>query len=377
MGFSVMGVSVVIFTGMIVSAGILYSSFDRWQNSYQDGMRGMEERGSSGEALTIEEVSYYPDYGTMNITIKNTGNSAVKGESIDIIIDGKLYPVDSLSVIGVKGTQIIAPGEEANIVVRGPEIPFYYSKSSQKMEIKSTTAEDVAVGNRIYVLDRGNITIFDRDGNHVGDIHPPSTARSISLWKDTLFVLDRNAIEEYSSNGTIVSSITQNITAKSQAVSVSSTGIYIANGTGGLVVLYPNGTYRATLKGEITNATSVWASDRIYVVDNDTRIVIFDSNLTYNLTISDSHMKEPVDVSASNISSLNFNVFVSDSGRILIYSPSGEYEGELSGFSADIGGTYPAESLYVADADNGLRVMSSGVNVELTGPSGMEDFFSI
>lgn len=111
-----------------------------------------------------------------------------------------------------------------------------------------------------------------------------------------------------------------------------------------------------TLTTQLTNPNDVFSSDRIYLIDNNNHIDIFDLDNTYNTSISDAHLNNPQSIATNNTRIFvqddndHIDVFKLDGTWQSTYNPA-ELSNNLNGIETN------ATRIFVADETNGIVIL--------------------
>lgn len=391
MGLSTAGAATVFFVGAIVMATILYGAIDTSINALLDANNSMVEKNNNelDSKISIVRCTYDPETGVLSAMVENTGTVTIPLSGLTIMVNGTIYPASntSVEVAGNKGLTSLPPSYSCYMNISRAALPFERETSGFHTTYDSglNGPVDVCVGgqDKIYLLDGGAVKVFSRDGDYLSDIednlHNPENITSCG---GGLYVLDDYGIEVFDNDGNYAGRITTNMTgAAPQNIYAYSGKIYMANGTGGVVVMDTTGSYEFTIRENISNATDVFAdSSRIYVVDNSSEIDMFNIFGKYIGTVTDVHLSSPVSISGDRRGDSAYSyLYVSNaSGDIVVLNKSGEYIKTLSGgLGTSVWGLDSAESLFAADHDNGLVKIDRGCRVWVFGPYGESDFTEV
>ena len=126
MGFSVSGATVILFLGIFISFGVAYTAandgFERVSDAYTDSTD--DELTRKNTAISVADASVANEGGQLylNVSVNNTGSTALSVNDTDILIDG-IYTghteMATLEVDGDDATDLWLPGEtlQANVSV--------------------------------------------------------------------------------------------------------------------------------------------------------------------------------------------------------------------------------------------------------------------
>jgi flagellar protein FlaF len=126
MGFSVSGATVILFLGIFISFGVAYTAandgFERVSDAYTDSTD--DELTRKNTAISVADASVANEGGQLylNVSVNNTGSTALSVNDTDILIDG-IYTehteMVTLEVDDDDATDLWLPGEtlQANVSV--------------------------------------------------------------------------------------------------------------------------------------------------------------------------------------------------------------------------------------------------------------------
>jgi flagellar protein FlaF len=126
MGFSVSGATVILFLGIFISFGVVYTAanngFEQVNDAYED--TSDDELTRQNTAIDVADASVANEDGQLylNVSVNNSGSTALSVNDTDILIDG-IYTghteMATLEVDGDGGTDLWLPGEtlQANVSV--------------------------------------------------------------------------------------------------------------------------------------------------------------------------------------------------------------------------------------------------------------------
>ena len=144
MGFSVSGATVVLFLGMFISFGMVYTAanngFERVNDAY--GAETDSELVRQNTDIDVASASVADDGEdlTLTVTANNTGTTSLSVNDTDILIDGRYANftgenVTAAAVDGNERTDLWLPGETLRV-----ELPV----SSAPSQVKVVTESGVA-----------------------------------------------------------------------------------------------------------------------------------------------------------------------------------------------------------------------------------------
>ena len=390
MGLSIAGAASVFFVGAIVMGIMLYGAIDQSVNSFLDASSDMVERDNNTVNSGIEILSCTYNYSAdlLSVEVKNTGGVSLPLGGFNLIVGGDIYsPSDFIiSVDGITGLSDLPPGSICYINISG-HAPSFDENNSGEVILESDNGlgspTDISVGDGeyIHVLDSGAVRVFSRSGTYLFSITGHLTDPvNITFSNGMLYVLDTGRIDVFNKNGEYLNSITTNMSgAVPSNIWASGWRLYLANSTGGVVVMDANGTYIKTLRENITNATDVFVSDNIYVIDDRRDIDVFSLSGTYLNTFSNTHLTSPISISGDGQAVQSPCLYVSNaSGDIIVLNESGDYvETISSGLGTDVWGVDSSESIFAVDRANGIVGLTRGCSVWVFDAYGGSDMVEV
>lgn len=116
---------------------------------------------------------------------------------------------------------------------------------------------------------------------------------------------------------------------------------------------------------QLTSVIDVFSSDRIYLIDNNNHIDIYDLDKTYNTSITDAQLTNPqsVSINSSRIfiqdDNDHIDVFKQDGTYTVTYNPA-ELSNNLNGIETNL------TKIFVADGTNGIVLLDFDGNYDST-----------
>lgn len=113
MGFSTSGATVVIFLGVLVSAGIFLPSAEGAIEHVADAVEDRNERtlDRRNADVAISNATYNTSDSTVVVNVTNEGAVTLSADRTDLLLNGSLQTGYNTSVDGVQGRTLWAPGE--------------------------------------------------------------------------------------------------------------------------------------------------------------------------------------------------------------------------------------------------------------------------
>lgn len=119
MGFSVSGSAALIFLGLFVTGGMVYTTvangFEQVSQTRADAADELLDRQNAD--INITDVTYDGD-DTLHVYVENTGGSEIRINSTDLLADNEyLEPVDKNEITSISNdkTNVWAPGETLHL----------------------------------------------------------------------------------------------------------------------------------------------------------------------------------------------------------------------------------------------------------------------
>jgi flagellar protein FlaF len=123
MGFSVSGSAAIIFVAAFIGFGMFYSSAANTTERITDAKQDREDRVLKQEntAIDLTDLTYNQTANSANLTIINTGSTALSVEETDVLLDNEYQTGYRTAVDGNEGTDVWSP--EQTLVVNVTETP--------------------------------------------------------------------------------------------------------------------------------------------------------------------------------------------------------------------------------------------------------------
>lgn len=127
MGFSVSGATAVVFIGLLICAGILYPSVDRYSERRSDAMTERSESALSRHNTGVDpgNASWNATTDTLTVTANNSGAATLAVSELDVLVDGEYVDTDAsqTTVENTTATDLWHPGERLTIRLASPADP--------------------------------------------------------------------------------------------------------------------------------------------------------------------------------------------------------------------------------------------------------------
>ena len=118
MGFGVSGASAVIFLGLFIAAGTLYTTTSNTAEVVSDAQHEDRERllDRRNTAINVTDA-VYDTSDTLNVTIENTGTHTLSVNATTVVADNEYGVVTNASVEGDPMTDLWEPGTTLRLTV--------------------------------------------------------------------------------------------------------------------------------------------------------------------------------------------------------------------------------------------------------------------
>ncbi|SFR43883.1 fla cluster protein FlaF [Halogeometricum limi] len=149
MGFGVSGSTAIIFLGVLVCTGTLYTAAAGSAEQLSDARDATDERllDQRNTAINITSASYTNNNGSYptSIEVENTGTTTLSVNDTSLLVDNEYRALSNSTVLevdGTAGTDIWAPGETLLVEFSGDDAP---------QRVKFVTEYGVADANETVV----------------------------------------------------------------------------------------------------------------------------------------------------------------------------------------------------------------------------------
>lgn len=130
MGFGVSGSTAIIFLGVLIATGTLYTAAAGTAETLEDAHDSDEERllDRRNTAITVGSVTFNnstPNYPT-DVNVTNTGTTTLSVNDTSMLVDNEykdLSSAPSVTVDGASGTDVWAPGETLRVELNLDDSP--------------------------------------------------------------------------------------------------------------------------------------------------------------------------------------------------------------------------------------------------------------
>lgn len=138
MGFSVSGASAIIFVGMFLSFGMVYTAASNGYEAVSEAQSAVHEDAlaQKNTAIDVANVSYDAADDTLTVNVSNTGSSSLSVDRTDLVVDNEYQTTAaSTTVEGDAETDLWLPGET---------LSFTLTLTSSPTRVKVVTETGVA-----------------------------------------------------------------------------------------------------------------------------------------------------------------------------------------------------------------------------------------
>ena len=112
MGFGVSGSTAIVFLGLFICAGTLYTaaagSAEQVHEATDDERERLLDRQNTD--FTVTNATYDASNGTLSVEVENAGASTLSVNDTTLLVDNRYRPLANVTVDGVAGTDVWAPG---------------------------------------------------------------------------------------------------------------------------------------------------------------------------------------------------------------------------------------------------------------------------
>lgn len=126
MGFGVSGATAIVFLGLFVCAGTIYTATagtaERIHEAHDESREHLLDRKNT--AITVTDATFDSTNETLNVSVENDGATTLSVNATTLLVDNEYRAVENATVDGGAGTDIWAPGQvlELTVTASGPSI---------------------------------------------------------------------------------------------------------------------------------------------------------------------------------------------------------------------------------------------------------------
>ena len=143
MGFGVSGSMAIIFLGVLIATGTLFTTLSATAEDISDARDERQERLLDRRNTDIDVTSavYNTTSGTLNLTVSNEGATTLSVNGTTLLVDNQYYSLSEATVDGLDATDLWEPGETLALNV----------SMSQPVRVKVVTEQGVADTDEVTV----------------------------------------------------------------------------------------------------------------------------------------------------------------------------------------------------------------------------------
>lgn len=148
MGFGVSGSTAVIFLGVLIASGTLYTAAAGSAEQVSDARsaEGEELLDRRNTVIEAAEVVYNSSSDTLNVTVTNNGTTTLSVDDTSLLVDNDYVTPDATAVDGDTDTDIWAPDQSLVITVDADATPAL-DASTTPDRVKLVAENGVAASN--------------------------------------------------------------------------------------------------------------------------------------------------------------------------------------------------------------------------------------
>ena len=143
MGFGVSGSMAIIFLGVLIATGTLFTTLSATAEDISDARDERQERLLDRRNTDIDVTSavYNTTSGTLNLTVSNEGATTLSVNGTTLLVDNQYHSLSEATVDGLDATDLWEPGETLALNV----------SMSQPVRVKVVTEQGVADTDEVTV----------------------------------------------------------------------------------------------------------------------------------------------------------------------------------------------------------------------------------
>ncbi|WP_411963132.1 fla cluster protein FlaF [Haloferax sp. YSMS24] len=125
MGFGVSGSTAIIFLGVLIATGTLYTATSNATENVLEAQSDDSELTleRKNTAITVANATYDSGNATLVVNVTNTGASTLAVDETTVLVDNDYSTPDTTSVGGSQSTNVWPPGENLTVEVTNPTQP--------------------------------------------------------------------------------------------------------------------------------------------------------------------------------------------------------------------------------------------------------------
>jgi flagellar protein FlaF len=137
-GFSVSGASAIIFVGMFLSFGMVYTAASNGYEAVSEAQSAVHEDAlaQKNTAIDVANVSYDAANDTLTVNVSNTGSSSLSVDRTDLVVDNE-YQTTAASTT-------VEDDDETDLWLPGETLSFTLTLTASPTRVKVVTETGVA-----------------------------------------------------------------------------------------------------------------------------------------------------------------------------------------------------------------------------------------
>ena len=146
MGFGVSGSTAVIFLGVLIASGTLYTAAagTAEQVSEARSAEGEELLDRRNTVINVASVTYNNSTDTLNVTVTNNGTTTLSVEDTSFLVDNEYVRPTTTAVDGNGATDVWAPDQALVVTVTADPTPDRVKAVAENgVAASNTTVEEV------------------------------------------------------------------------------------------------------------------------------------------------------------------------------------------------------------------------------------------
>ncbi|ELZ82835.1 fla cluster protein flaF [Haloferax larsenii JCM 13917] len=145
MGFGVSGSTAIIFLGVLIATGTLYTATSNAAENVLDAQDAESERAleRTNTEITIVNATYNSTSDVLSVNVTNTGATTLEVDETTLLVDNEYTAPGSTSVDGDTTT---------NLWYAGQNLTMNYTTTTTPSRVKVVTSTGVAVTNETVVV---------------------------------------------------------------------------------------------------------------------------------------------------------------------------------------------------------------------------------
>ena len=148
MGFGVSGSTAVIFLGVLIASGTLYTAAAGSAEQVSDARsaEGEELLDRRNTVIDVASVTYDTNTSALTVTVTNNGTTTLSVDDTSLLVDNKYVAPDATATDGDTDTDIWAPDQALVITVDADATPAL-DASTTPDRVKLVAENGVAASN--------------------------------------------------------------------------------------------------------------------------------------------------------------------------------------------------------------------------------------